>query len=59
MESTISYQEFLNQYKNEMICLECYDKNGVEITDTVEVQPDTKVIEFSRRSGSFDVVLDM
>lgn len=59
MENTMSYQEFLTQYENEMCCLECYNKNGVEIADTVEIQPDTKVIEFSRRSGSFDVVLDI
>lgn len=59
MENTMSYQEFLTQYENEMCCLECYNKKGVEIADTVEIQPDTKVIGFSRRSGLFDVVLDM
>lgn len=59
VENPISYQEFMDQYENEMLCLDCYDQNGVEIADTTEIQPDTKVIKFSRQSGSFDVVLDM
>jgi hypothetical protein len=58
-ENHISYQEFIDQYETEMICLECYDKNGVEIANATEIQPGTKVIKFSRQSGLFDVVLNM
>ena len=59
LENPVSYQEFMDKYDGEMFLLECYNKNGVEISDMAEIQPNTKVIAFSRRSGAFDVVLDM
>lgn len=58
-DNHISYQEFMNVYEKEMFCLECYGKDGLEIDETIEIPPNTKVIEFSRCGDMFTVVLDI
>lgn len=54
-----TYKDFMDAYEMEMDVLECYDKDGVELDAETEIPPETKVISFSRRSGIFDVVLDL
>lgn len=58
-EAPKTYGEFMDAYEAEIDVLEVFDKDGVEIEDSVEIPPETAVIGFSRHSGWFDLELDI
>lgn len=54
----MTYGEWYHKWKNSIDVLSVYDKNGEEIDDDEEIPEDVKVIDFTRDSGWFDVMLD-
>ena len=53
----ISYKAFMEKYENEMVVLDVYDEKGNEIDAETGVPDSATVIEYSRRSGFWDVVV--
>ena len=59
MEENLTYGEFMKKYEGEMDVLDVYDKNGEEIPEDKEIPDDAVVLGFSRRSGFFDVQVNL
>lgn len=54
-----TYQEFLSKHNDAIDVLSVYNKDGVEIDDIEEIDPDAEVIAFTSNRGWFEVVLDV
>jgi hypothetical protein len=54
-----TFGDFMDEYEAEIDVLEIFDKDGCEIDADMEIPDDTPVLCFARKSGLFDVELDI
>lgn len=55
----MTYGKFLEKYEREIDLLDVYDQYGYEVPEDFTIPNDTKVTQINRRSGYFDITLDI
>lgn len=55
----MTYGKFLKRYEHEIDLLDVYDQYGYEVPKDFTIPNDTKVTQINRRSGYFNIILDI